>query len=98
MGAAAGVFLAWLRLGYNTPLLLSISAAGLLLAGIGGAWGGFEYGAAQEVACCAGPDITPIAYVVLGATAFSNVAGLLLGIAPLVVTTLRRRKQPEQIR
>ncbi len=98
VGAAAGVFLAWLRLGYNTPLSLSITAGGLLLAGIGGAWGGFEYGAAQEVPCCAGPNITPITYVVLGATAAANVAGLLLSIAPPVVTALRRRKQPEQIR
>ena len=94
VGAAAGVFIAWLRLDYNSFLWLSITAGVLLLAGVGGAWGGFEYGAAREVHGCAAPDITPITYVALGATA----AGLMLGIAPPVVTTLRRRTQPEQFR
>ena len=97
-GAAAGVFIAWLRLDYDPLLWLFNTSGVLLLAGVGGAWGGFEYGAAREVPCCAAPDITPITYVALGATAAANAAVLMLGIAPPVVTALRRRKQPEEIR
>ena len=86
VGAAAGGFLAWLRLDNNTlPLLLGTGVV-LLAAGVAGAWGGFRFGADQEVPCCAGPDITPMTYIVLGAVVTSNGAGLLLG----VVQALRR--------
>ena len=47
--AAGGVFLAGCGFYYNNPPLgLSITAGALLLAGLIGARGGFEYGAAQE--------------------------------------------------
>lgn len=98
VGAAAGVFLAWLRFDYNPPLLLSVTVGALLLAAIGGAWGGFEYGAAREVPCCAKPDVTPITYVVLGSTAATSAVGLLLGIAPQVVAILRRKNRPGRFR
>jgi hypothetical protein len=86
VGAAAGAFLAWLRLDNNTPSLLLGTAAVLLVAGTAGAWGGFQFGSEQEVPCCAGPEIRPMTYTVLGATAVSNGVALVLG----VVQTLRQ--------
>ena len=98
VGAAAGVLLAWLRLDYNSPLWLGATAVVLLLAALAGAWGGYQYGAVQEVPCCAGPDITPIAYVSLGAAAVAGGIGLVLNIARQVVTSLKRNILPRQVR
>ena len=50
----------------------------LILAGIGGAWGGFQFGATREVACCVGPAIGPITYTTLGATFVANGAAIAL--------------------
>jgi hypothetical protein len=85
-GAASGAFLAWLRLDNNTLPLLLGTAALLLLAAATGAWGGFQFGADQEVPCCAEPEIGPMTYTVLGAVVASNGVALLLGI----IQTLRR--------
>jgi hypothetical protein len=52
-----------------------------MLLGIGGAWGGFQFGANQEVACCVGPAITPITYTAMGASAATNAVALAMGIA-----------------
>ena len=98
VGAAAGVLLAWLRLDYNSPLWLGATAVVLLLAALAGAWGGYQYGAVQEVPCCAGPDITPIAYVSLGAAAVAGGIGLVLNLARQVVTSLNRNVLPRQVR
>ena len=98
VGAAAGVLLAWLRLDYNSPLWLGATAVVLLLAALAGAWGGYQYGAVQEVPCCAGPKITPIAYVSLGAAAVAGGIGLVLNIARQVVTSLKRNILPRQVR
>ena len=98
VGAAAGVLLAWLRLDYNSPLWLGATAVILLLAALAGAWGGYQYGAVQEVPCCAGPEITPIAYVSLGAAAVAGGIGLALNIARQVVTSLKRNILPRQVR
>ena len=97
VGAAAGVLLAWLRFDYNSPLWLGATAVVLLLAALAGAWGGYQYGAVQEVPCCAGPDITPIAYVALGAAVTANGMGLVLSITRQVITSLRRGILPRQV-
>ena len=91
VGAAGGGFLGWLRLEYNTPVQLISTAAVLLLASTGGAWGGFQFGAVQEVPCCARADITPITYVLLGASLVTNGIALALSLTQLAIPTLRRQ-------
>ena len=82
VGAGVGAFVAWLRIDRVPPRpLLLAGALTLVLAGIGGAWGGYQFGADQAVACCVGPAITPITYTALGATAGTSAAGLVMGIA-----------------
>ena len=82
LGAGLGSYLAWLRVDRVPPwpVLLAMVLA-MVLAGTGGAWGGFQFGANQEVECCVGPPITPITYTALGATAAANAAALVVGIA-----------------
>lgn len=81
-GAGVGGFIAWLKLDQAPPWpLLLAGALAVVLAGIGGAWGGFQFGANQEVECCVGPAITPITYMALGATAAANAAALAVGVA-----------------
>ncbi len=77
VGAGIGSYAAWLRvdLAPRRSVLAAVAMA-LILAGIGGAWGGFQFGATQEVACCVGPSIGPITYTVLGATIAANGAAL----------------------
>jgi formate-dependent nitrite reductase membrane component NrfD len=82
IGAGVGGFIAWLKVDKAPPWpLLLAGALAVVLAGIGGAWGGFQFGANQEVPCCVGPAITPITYTALGATAAANVAALAMGVA-----------------
>ncbi|MFQ6029534.1 MAG: hypothetical protein ACE5Q6_18820 [Dehalococcoidia bacterium] len=81
-GAGVGSFLAWLRIDrLPRRSLLLVVVLVLAVAGIAGAWGGYEYGSNQEVACCVGPSITPITYIALGATLGTNVLALAMGIA-----------------
>jgi hypothetical protein len=81
VGAGLGGFLAWLRIeGDPWPALLG-TALLALLAGIGGAWGGYEFGGRQEVPCCAKADITPVTYTALGATVAANGAALAVSAA-----------------
>jgi hypothetical protein len=81
VGAGLGGFLAWLRLeGDSRPVLL-VTVSLALLAGIAGAWGGYEFGGRQEVPCCAKPDITPVTYTAFGATVAANGAALAVGAA-----------------
>jgi hypothetical protein len=96
VGAAAGVFLAWLRMDNNTLLLWLGTAAVLLLAGGLGAWGGYRFGADQEVPCCAAPEVSPMTYMVLGAVTLSNGVALLLGIFQTVRRVSMDRRLPSQ--
>ena len=89
LGAAAGVFVAWLNTDHNSLRWMGIATAVFLAAASVGAWVGFQYGAMQEVPCCAGPDITPVVYIALGAAAVANVAGLLMGVARRLAAWLR---------
>ena len=77
VGAGIGSFSAWLRidLAPRAPVLAA-RALVLFLSGIGGAWGGFQFGATREVACCAGPAIQPLTYMALGAIIVANGAAL----------------------
>ena len=91
VGAAGGGFLSWLNLDYNTPMRLLAKALVLVIAAVGGAWGGYQYGSVQDVPCCARADITPITYIVLGATVGANIIALLLGITRQAMPSLRRQ-------
>ena len=91
VGAASGGFLGWLRLEHNSPVRIISTIALLLLAALGGAWGGFQYGAIQEVPCCATANITPITYIMLGATITTNVVALTLSLTQSALPALRRQ-------
>ena len=91
VGTAAGSFFGWLRFERNTRLRLISTAVLLLIVALGGAWGGFQYGAAQEVPCCAGADLTPITYILLGACLATNVIALALSLTQLALPSLRRQ-------
>ncbi len=80
-GAGIGGFAAWLNIDLAPPTSVLVVVAGvLMLTGIGGAWGGFQSGTSQEVPCCTGPVIDPIAYTVLGAPIAVNVVALGMGL------------------
>ena len=95
IGVAGAVFLAWLGTNRNSPNWIGGLGVTLLVAAAVGAWAGYQIGSLQEVPCCAGPVITPITYIVLGATATANGAGLSLGIAREWATSLRRNRMPQ---
>ena len=59
-------------LGFAVLLLLMVAA------GVAGALGGFSFGDGREVACCARPDMGPLAYSVIGATLAAGGAGVLV--------------------
>jgi len=81
IGAGVGGYIAWLRFDHVPSWQGHLGTVlALALAGAGGAWGGFQFGASQEVACCTGPAITPITYTALGATAAANVLALAIGV------------------
>ncbi len=76
-GAGIGSYAAWLKID-RAPraFVLAAVALVLILAGIGGAWGGFQFGSTREVACCTGPVIKPVTYMALGAIIVANAAAL----------------------
>ena len=76
LGAGTGGFSAWLHLDQENGRVLALTAVIIVGAGIGGAWGGYQYGSVQEVECCAMPTVSPIYYTALGATVVANAAGL----------------------
>ena len=79
VGAGIGSFTAWLRIDLAPRRsVLAAVALVIILAGIGGGWGGFQFGATREVACCVGPAIGPITYTVIGATIAANGATLVM--------------------
>ena len=72
IGAGLGGFAAWLRLeGDTRPVLLAMALLAVVTA-VGGAWGGYEFGARQEVECCAMPTVSAVTYTVAGATVVAN--------------------------
>jgi hypothetical protein len=93
-GAGLGSFLAWLRIDRNTRAGLLLMELLALAAGIGGAWGGDQYGAGQEVECCAMPTNRPMTYAALGAAVAANVTLMVFG---LVRDTLGRRRWQTRI-
>ena len=92
IGAGLGGFLAWLRIDGNTLPVIIGTVTLALLAGVVGAWGGYQYGAAaaHEVACCAKPEIKPFTYTALGATVVANGVVLLYSLAREIATSRRR--------
>ena len=58
----------------------------VLGAGILGAWGGYQYGAAQEIECCAMPTVSPVYYTALGSAVVANIAGIVFATIRAVVT------------
>ena len=82
LGGGVGSLLAWTRIdGVPSRPILLTAALLVVLAGIAGAWGGFQFGATREVECCVGPAIEPITYMVGGTTLFANVAALVMAVA-----------------
>ena len=93
IGAGVGSIGAWLRIDRAPPLpMLLGTGLVLVLAGIGGAWGGFQVGAAQDVECCVGPTISPITFTALGATVGSNVAAVAVVVGQGIRSRMRRAK------
>ncbi len=90
VGAAGGVFLAWLNLDGNSALRLIVTGSLLLLAAAGGSWGGYQFGSVQDVPCCATADVTPITYIVIGAIVATSVAALLLNLSHRALPLFRR--------
>jgi len=55
-GAGTGAFVAWLHLDRENGWVLLLTAAVVVGAGVVGSFGGFKFGEAQEVRCCARAD------------------------------------------
>jgi hypothetical protein len=91
LGAGIGSLLAWLG---SNPLPRAVIVAALLLAvlaGVAGGWGAYSFGRAQEVECCAGAGLSPLAYTVLGATVGANLMAWFLGLVGPVFIKGRAR-------
>ena len=86
IGAGLGSFLAWLRVDRNSLGFMLVTLTLAILAGFGGAWGGHEYGLNVEGPCCVDPDIEPMSYAALGATAMANAAVLLVMLTRGIIT------------
>lgn len=90
LGAGIGAFVAWLHLDRENSLVLGLTALVVIGSGIAGAWGGYEYGSAQEVKCCAMPTVSPVYYTALGSAVVANIAGVAFASARALLT----RKRP----
>ena len=92
LGAGIGAFSAWLHLDRENSLVLGFTALVVIGAGVAGAWGGYQYGSAQEVECCAMPTVSPVYYTALGSAVVANIAGVAFASARALLT----RKRPTQ--
>ena len=81
LGAGVGGFAAWLHLDRENGLVLALSVTIIVGFGVLGAWGGYRYGSAQEVECCAMPTVSPVYYTALGATVVANAGGVAFAVA-----------------
>ena len=91
IGAGAGVFIAWLRTERTAKYLVLATALVVVLAGVGGGWLGYVYGANREIECCAQPRTAPFTYTALGAAFAASAAALLAG---LITELTRYRRAP----
>ena len=89
-GAGTAAFVAWLHIDRENGWVLALTATVVIGAGILGSWGGFEYGAAQEIECCAMPTVSPIYYTALGSAVVANIAGAAFAAARAIV--MRKRQ------
>ena len=92
LGAGIAAFAAWLHLDRENSLLLGLTALFVICGGIVGAWGGYEYGSAQEIECCAMPTVSPVYYTALGSAVVANIAGVAFASARALFT----RKNPNK--
>ena len=90
VGTTIGVFLAWMNLDGNSPVRVIATGALFLLVAVGGSWGGYQYGSAQDVPCCATADVTPITYIVMGAVLATSIVGLILNVGRRALPFLNR--------
>jgi hypothetical protein len=90
-GAGLGGFLAWLKIDCNTRFGLLLTGLLALVAGVGGAWGGYQYGAGREVECCAMPTVGPMTYAAAGAAVAVNGALLVFGLIRDAIGHWRRQ-------
>ena len=91
-GAGAGIatFTAWLHIDRENGWVLALTAVVVLGAGILGAWGGYQYGAAQEIECCAMPTVSPVYYTALGSAVVANIAGIVFATIRAIITRNRK--------
>lgn len=90
-GAGLGSFLAWLKIDQNTRTGLVLMGLVALVAGIGGAWSGYQYGAGREVECCAMPTVGPLTYAAAGAAVVANGALMVFGLIRDAIGRWRRQ-------
>ena len=81
LGAGLGASAPWLRVDDNPVPVVLATVLVAVLAGLGGAWGGYQYSGDREVACCTKPEIAPFTYAAFGAVALANGAAILCRIA-----------------
>ena len=96
LGAGAGVFIAWLRTERTAKYLVMATALVVVLAGVGGGWLGYMWGAGREIECCAQPRTAPFTYTAVGAAFAASAAALLAGL--LTELTRYRRNAPVRIK
>lgn len=93
LGAGIAAFVAWLHIDQENSLVLGLTASVVIGAGIIGAWGGYEYGSARDIECCAMQTVSPVYYTALGSAVAANAAGVGFALARAFVT----RKKTTQI-
>ena len=80
LGAGLGASFPWLRVDDNPVPVILATVFVAVLAGLGGAWGGYQYSGDREVACCTKPDIAPFTYAAFGAVAMATGMAILCRI------------------
>ena len=95
-GAGTGAFVAWLHLDRENGWVLLLMAAVVVSAGVVGSFGGFQYGEAQEVRCCAQPTVSPLYYTALGASVVANVAGVVFAATKAFITKRKADSNPKR--